>query len=321
MKGFQFFGFVFAIVSMLVGCHEAADHPSPNHSIDAPTSTHGPGNTEANSGDGEQDRRETSGESETEAEALCHGNLISAEAVDEMLLLTDLTDHEDIYSTYDRIDAISTLFEACEDTWGLFPLTYRHITARGIRAIENGEFEDPDWARRIIVDFAGRYMANLRLALQGKEPSWAWAHYYYLADNPDVSRTRSVLVAMVAHLTLDLPHSLVAIETTEVNKNDFFVFGEMMIEVADDFIADLIEVYDTDAEDILNGFFFGDWVDGAFGPDTTITLSYQTIRTKSWNNRWLLEQSWGGWVADSEIYSAFWAIDGVLATLDAAGTI
>ena len=53
------------------------------------------------------------------------------------------------------------------------------------------------------------------LALQGKEPSWAWAHYYMLADRDDVSRTRSVLVAMVAHLTLDLPHSLVAIGTKE----------------------------------------------------------------------------------------------------------
>ena len=86
-----------------------------------------------------------------------------------------------------------------------------------------------------------------------------------------------------------------------------------------------ILVVDNDQElsgsDILNGFFFGDWVDGVYGEDTMITLSYQTIRTKSWNNRWLIEQWWGEWVAQREIYAAFWAIDGVLATLDAAGTI
>ena len=99
------------------------------------------------------------------------------------------------------------------------------------------------------------------------------------------------------------------------------MLGELMIEIAPDFIDDLRSYYDTDPEDLLNGFFFGNWVDGAFGEDTMITLNYQTIRTKSWNNRWVLQQWWGGWVANSEIYTAFWTIDGVLATLDAAGTI
>ncbi len=94
-----------------------------------------------------------------------------------------------------------------------------------------------------------------------------------------------------------------------------------MIEITPDFLDDLKLYYDTDAEDILNGFFFGRWIDGAFGRDTTITLSYQTIRTKSWNNRWLLEQRWGEWPAQTEIWTAFWTIDGVLATLDAVGKI
>ena len=203
----------------------------------------------------------------------------------------------------------------------MFPTSYRHITARGVRAVEGGEFRNPDWAQRIIVDFAGRYLLNLRLAITGEAPSWAWAHYYMLADKPDVSRTRAVLVAMVAHLTLDLPHSLVAIETTEDDKEDFFVFGEMMIEVSDLLIGDLRDVYGAESEDLLNGFFWGDWVDGVFGEETTITLSYQTIRTKSWNNCWLLDGLWTAWIANSEIYLAFWTIDGVLATLDATGVI
>ena len=138
---------------------------------------------------------------------------------------------------------------------------------------------------------------------------------------PPPIKYRAVVVAMVAHLTLDLPYSLQAVGTTEDHEDDYFVLGELMIEITPDFIQDLRDYYDTDAEDVLNGFFFGDWVDGAFGEDTMITLSYQTIRTKSWNNWWYLEQWWGGWVADSEIYTAFWTIDGVLATLDAAGTI
>jgi len=270
------------------------------------------------------DDEEEEGQSKSLAMTLeveCNGNMVAGETVDSLFALTEIGDSEDIYSTYDRIDGIASIFEACQDPWGLFPTTYRHITARIIEAIENGEIEDGAWGRRIVLDFAGRYLANLRAALSNTEPSYAWEQYYYLADRNDVSRTRAVVVAMVAHLTLDLPYSLVAVETTEDHQDDYFVLGELMIEIAPDFIDDLRYHYDTDPEDLLNGFFFGNWVDGAFGEDTTITLNYQTIRTKSWNNRWYLQQWWGGWIASSEIYTAFWAIDGSLAALDASGTI
>ena len=259
---------------------------------------------------------------ERNEDLLCNDGVVSSEASRNLLALSDVSDElSTVYDIYDRIDRIASLFEDCGDPWGMFPTTYRHITNRIIQAIERGEIEDQEWAKRIVVDFASRYMENLQLMLLGEEPSYAWGQYYYLADHPNVSRTRAVVIAMVAHLTLDLPYSLVEIETTEDHKDDYFVLGELMIEITPDFIEDLRYYYDTDAEDLLNGFFLGDWVDGAFGQDTTITLSYQTIRTKSWNNRWYLEQWWGGWIAESEIYTAFWAIDGVLASLDATGTI
>ncbi len=268
-------------------------------------------------------RQEISSEPGSEAsEALwCNGVFISAEAAEQMLRLSETTGREDIYSTYERIDGIATLFEACEDPWGLFPTTYRHITRRIIRAIEDHEIEDEVWARRIVVDFASRYLSNLRAVLSNEQPSYAWGQYYYLADRDDVSRTRAVVVAMVAHLTLDLPYSLVAIDTTEEQKDDYFVLGELMIEITPDFLEDLRIFYDTDAEDLLTGFFLGEWGDGVYGKDATITLSYQAIRTKSWNNRWFIEQGWGEWVAEREIYTAFWTIDGVLAGLDASGVI
>ena len=157
---------------------------------------------------------------------LCDGNIVSNEAAEQMVELTTLSDDETIYTTYDRIDRIATLFEDCGDPWGMFPTTYRHITNRIIEAIEDQEIEDQEWGREIVLDFASRYMENLQLALLGQQPSYAWNQYYYLADHPDVSRTRAVVIAMVAHLTLDLPYSLVQIGTTEDHKNDYFVLGE-----------------------------------------------------------------------------------------------
>ncbi len=156
--------------------------------------------------------------------SFCHDGIVSAEAVEKIIDLSNLTNEETIYTIYDRIDNIAFLFEDCNDPWGMFPTTYRHITNRIIEAIENNEIEDTDWAKKIVVDFASRYMYNLNLILHGESPSYAWNHYYYLADNPDVSRTRAVVIAMVAHLTLDLPYSLVAIDTTEDHKDDYFCF-------------------------------------------------------------------------------------------------
>lgn len=251
---------------------------------------------------------------------LCDGEIISQEGAEKMLALTEVPNNPSVYDIYERIDNIAVLFEDCHDPWGMFPTTYRHITNRIIEAIEKEEIEDTEWTRAIVVDFASRYLENLRLALLAEEPSYAWNQYYYLADNPEVSKTRAVVIAMVAHLTLDLPYSLVEIGTTEDHKDDYFVLGELMIDITPDFIEDLKFYYGADTEDLLNGFFLGNWVDGTYGQDTTITLSYQTIRTKSWNNRWYLEIGWS-WVANAEIYSAFWTIDGVLASLDASGVI
>lgn len=256
----------------------------------------------------------------SEEEAACDGEFLSAPAAQTVWELTQTGAGETIYTTYQRIDGIASAFEACGDPWGMFPTTYRHITNRIIEAIEDNEIEDGEWGEQIVLDFAGRYFDNLAAALTGGEPSYAWAHHYALADDPEVSRARAVVVAMVAHLTLDLPHALLAIDTDDSHADDYFVLGELMIEITPDFIAELETHYGADTEDLLNGFFLGEWVDGAFGRDTAITLSYQTIRTKSWNNWRLLNSGWG-WTADAEIWASFWALDGVLATLDAAGTI
>ena len=151
----------------------------------------------------------------------CNQERVAGESYETLLELTELTSNETIYSTFARIDRIASLFESCGDTWGLFPTAYRHITRRIIQAIESQEIEDTEWGHDIVLDFAGRYFEALQQALLGGTPSYAWEQYYYLASNADVSRTRTVLVAMIAHLTLDLPHALVAINSTEEDEDDY----------------------------------------------------------------------------------------------------
>jgi hypothetical protein len=85
----------------------------------------------------------------------------------------------------------------------LFPTTYKRITARGLEALQNDEFESPEWGEKIIVDFASRNMENLHKALVGDKTSYAWERYYRMADQSDVSKVRSVVIAFCAHLMFD----------------------------------------------------------------------------------------------------------------------
>ena len=73
---------------------------------------------------------------------------------------------------------------------GFVSTTYRQITDRGVRAVENGEFEHPDWGQDIIVDWQLLHEKPRAALLQGEEPLMAWRHYYELADNDDVSKVR-----------------------------------------------------------------------------------------------------------------------------------
>ena len=251
----------------------------------------------------------------------CQGYAVGPIATETLLEFTDTSTLNDIYDVAYRIDAIATIFEACEDPRGLFATVYRPITLRAVQAIDAGEFEHPDWTRELVVDFAARYLDQLETELEGRWVNWAWERYYALAAHEDVSLTRVATTGILVHLGYDLPYCLVAIDSQEIHKDDFYLFGDLLVEVSDVIVEDLAIHYGVDAEDLFSGFFFGDWIDGAFGTHTTTNLSFQTIRTKAWNNRWYLQQWWGGWVAEFEIYTSFWTIDGILGTLDATNVI
>lgn len=252
---------------------------------------------------------------------LCDGNQLSPAGVEAALTLADTHTLGGIDDVEYRINGLADLFAQCEDTRGLFATVYRPITNRAVQAIDAGRFDHDDWVRDLVVDFAGRYFDNLTWELRFTSPEWAWDRYYALAAKEDVSRLRVAAMGVVVHLIVDLPHSLTAIDTQEVHYDDFMLFGDLLVSETDVIIDDLWQDYRVDSEDLFTGFFLGDWIDGAFGSSTTSAFAFQTIRTKAWNNRWYLQQWWGEAVAEGEISVSFWTLDGILKTLDGAGTI
>ncbi|MBP47925.1 MAG: hypothetical protein CMH53_08285 [Myxococcales bacterium] len=251
----------------------------------------------------------------------CNGNQVDADTVKELIALSDTSQPLSLLDIKARIDGIAARFGACEDRRGLFAEVYRVITRRALETLDDGVLQYNGWGEDFIIDFAERYLFNLRLHLVGGKPNYGWQRYYSLAQMDNVSMTRVAVTGMVVHLAIDLPYCLVDIDTKEKHKPDYFLFGDKLGEGAEELIEALDEVYGAQANDMLRGFFLGKWVDGLFGAETTTNLSFQTIRLKSWNNRWFLQKWWGGPIAKSEMSASFWTIDAILAGLDASGVL
>ena len=185
---------------------------------------------------------------------------------------------ETIYTTYNRIDGIATPFETC---------MIRGTLSDHIPTHHAASFRPSRTAIQTTTVYTGSSPTSPAIAAleshqrrrspytPGGTTTWP-TKTMYLARAPWLWRW--------SHTPHLICRFLVEIETTEDHRNDYFVLGELMIEITPDFIQDSPDFYDTDTEDFLTKFMVGDCVDEIWGEDTTITFSYQTIRTKSWNN-------------------------------------
>ncbi|WP_406830270.1 DUF5995 family protein [Pedococcus sp. KACC 23699] len=92
----------------------------------------------------------------------------------------------------------------------LFLETYRRTTLAVGAAIEDAQFEDPDWVERWDVVFADLYLAALDLDLAGSPDvprPWRLAF-----DAPaSLPALRYVLLGINAHINYDLPQALLAV--------------------------------------------------------------------------------------------------------------
>ena len=203
---------------------------------------------------------------------------LSDESVRELLYLSDPNTLIDEYDARDRIEAIATIFEREPDPIGMFSIVYRHITNNAVYSAEEEMYEHNDWTRDLITAFAKRYLENLHGYLTGGPVTAQWKKYYKLARNCKVGRGRVVAVAIATHLLVDLTYALYDVDSVKVHEDDFMIFGEISLWVFPDLVADLKTVYNTDVSDLLNGFFFGKWIDSMKGSGTATCRSQRAAR-------------------------------------------
>ena len=119
---------------------------------------------------------------------------------------------------------------------------------------------------------------------------------------------------------VDLPHTLYKIGSLPEQREDFILFGDILLEVFPQLIIDVKADYDEDVTDLLNGFFVGKWVDSMKGLGTTTEFIYQGIRMKAWRDGQNL-RNFPEAVVNADILTAWGIVEVSLAKLDASGVL
>jgi hypothetical protein len=116
-----------------------------------------------------------------------------------------------VRSMQERLDGLTSEQSYLREFLG----TYQRTTLAVGKAVDAGDFEDPDWVERWDVAFAELYVAALDAHLGGGTPARPWR----LAFNapPDLQALRHVLLGINAHVNYDLPQALLAV----ISDDDF----------------------------------------------------------------------------------------------------
>ena len=230
---------------------------------------------------------------------------------------TSLTDPLDAQH---RVNEIARIFREEGDPGGLFATVYRLITNRAVESVEAGDYEHPQWASDLITEFARRYLANLHGHLTEGQVTGQWAKYYALARDCRVGRGRTLGVAIAVHLMVDLPKTLYSIGSMPEQRDDFVLFGDILLEIFPQLIIDVEADYQEDVTGLLKGFFLGEWVDAATRDGRMTEFIYQGVRLNAWrggqNYRHFARA-----VVDLEIRAAWGLAEVALAKLDAIGAL
>jgi hypothetical protein len=246
--------------------------------------------------------------------------VLSAAAREELILWSEPESLAGPWDARERVNAIAQIFREEGDPRGLFATVYRLITNRAVESMEAGAYEHELWAGHLITEFARRYLRNLHGHLSGGKVTPFWSKYYRLSRDCRVGRGRTLGVAIAVHLMVDLPLTLRSIESMPEQREDFVLFGDVLFEVFPQLIIDVRADYDTDASDLLNGFFLGEWVDTLTSQGTMSAFLYQGVRMKAWRDSQNFLHYPAG-VVMADIHTAWSLADLALAKLDACGAL
>lgn len=115
-----------------------------------------------------------------------------------------------IEDVIDDLDKIIERERAAGSRRAYFPALYRATTAEVLRAVEAGQFEDPERMVRMDVIFAGLYLRAHREWTAGRPCAEPWRLAFEAASDDGLLVLQHLLLGMNAHINLDLPIAALA---------------------------------------------------------------------------------------------------------------
>jgi len=214
---------------------------------------------------------------------------LSAQEQQTLILLSDTSTIGDIYDVQYRMSQISEILGESADPRGTFPVVYSVMTDQAVWSVSQGKYDDINMASDLLIEFASRYLANYHAYLVNEPVEHHWIHYFDLAEDCKNSPLRLAASGINSHITIDLAASVEAIGAPKSFKNDFDLYGEVLVEKSDVINEKLLEYYGVDGSEFFSGFFVGEWVDKFLGTGATTEFAFSTVRTQAWINGRLLQ--------------------------------
>ena len=175
-----------------------------------------------------------------------------------------------------RLDDIIDQCREDNSRIGYFAALYCKVTVAVRDGIAAGEFEDGERMERLDVIFANRYIAALEQYQKDIQPTNSWFIAFQSAKKWNLLILQHLLMAINAHINLDL--GIAAVETRP---------GESLQELENDFMAinkilsDLLDVVQDKIDALSPGFNLIDKIGGR-ADEAIMNFSIQKARDEAW---------------------------------------
>ena len=129
---------------------------------------------------------------------------------------------------------------------GYFAALYAKVSARVEQAMAEGAFARPDLLQRMDVLFVTEYLRAMHQYLHGQPARQVWRCALKASERPEVSVLQHLLIALNAHVHLDLPVATgLACPGEEVQefKQDFMFMNDLLYDLMDAVQRDLGQVF------------------------------------------------------------------------------
>lgn len=222
-------------------------------------------------------------EKDTAEPVYAHQDAIPLNEYEELIALADTSTLSGFAEFGARMERIQDIFAAYGDRRGAFTTLYAATTRATLATFTEANYDDFEYAQRMVLDFSKRYLYALHNHLLGRQEEFHWKPYYENARK-DIHVTRLIFEGINAHITIDLARSLAHTGLQAGFEADFVRIGDNITPIVPEFLADLQNDYQTDAAELFGLYFVGDIVDAVFGEGAAVSFGFNLIRMEAFQS-------------------------------------